>query len=129
MSDLIGLQIAGNLGAVAAAETVGQGAVVVVATARRVRITFRICRSKQFAVVVVVKARIENKMERQEKERQSNLPHHPSSLASAQSACPSQNRSLLRHVPSAQASSLLGQIGSGVLSKGFATAASANVEG
>ena len=51
--------------------------------------------------------------------------HHPSSLPSKQSAWPSQNNWVFKHVPSAQAVSSSGQIGSLVLRRGFGVVSSA----
>ena len=51
--------------------------------------------------------------------------HHPSSLPSKQSGCPSQNNWVFRQVPSPQAVSSGGQIGSFVLRSGFGVVSSA----
>ena len=51
--------------------------------------------------------------------------HHPSSLPSKQSGCPSQNNWVFRQVPSPQAVSLGGQIGSFVLRRGLGVVNSA----
>jgi len=53
-----------------------------------------------------------------------NWPHHPSSLPSTQSVWPSQNKSRLKQVPSPQARSPRGHMGSTVLSIGFGACSS-----